>query len=284
MITFSVITPVRNSDTLLVETLASVSSQIGLGKKFKIQHVIVDGASTDKTLQIAKNYSLLNTSDWISYEIVSEEDAGMYDAISKGLSKCTGEIISYQNAGDFYHVGAFSAIEFAYSNSNFSWFYGRKVTYNYDGTCIKDSIPVMYHQNLINTGYHGMFTPNLGFFQQESLFFVKSELEHFGIQVFKKFRLAGDFFLLKYLINRSEGLLIDGLLSGHRIHKNQLSEDKTGYFIEMSTLTDKPKFSTKLFAFFIKFLSRLPQPLIRKTHRNIMYWDFKTQAWVIRSR
>lgn len=280
MIKISIVTPMMNSSSVLLETLQSVSSQVGIGKIFRVQHIIIDGDSSDNSLEILDSHIRSNKSKFMEYLVISEPDTGMYDALVKGFSKCTGEVLAYQNAGDFYQQGAFAAIVFAFANSKTSWLHGRKVSYNDDGTCVVDAVPVMYYRKLLNCGYYGLRKPNLGFFQQESLFFRHEMLEKFDLNRFREFRLAGDFFLIQHLINHGEGLFVDALLSGHRIHANQLSANKDGYYREMKEIILPTNFRLLLTASKVKIVSKLPQALIRKSHQRIMKWEFETNSWI----
>jgi len=88
--TISVITATFNSATTIHDCLASVVSQRGL-----IEHIIIDGCSTDDTLELVK--STPNVS-----RIVSEPDYGIYDAMNKGISLSTGDIVGILNSDDFY--------------------------------------------------------------------------------------------------------------------------------------------------------------------------------------
>ena len=63
-----------------------------------IEHIVIDGASTDGTLTILKEYQ---QKGMITY--YSEPDKGIYDAMNKGLSRATGEYIGFLNSDDFYH-------------------------------------------------------------------------------------------------------------------------------------------------------------------------------------
>jgi GT2 family glycosyltransferase len=65
------------------------------------EHIIVDGGSTDGTLDILRSYPHL--------KVVSEPDEGMYDAINKGLKLAHGEITAWLNTDDIYPPGAFAA-------------------------------------------------------------------------------------------------------------------------------------------------------------------------------
>ena len=85
----SVITPVLNGATTIIECIQSVVSQ----DYDNIEHIVVDGGSADGTLEILRSHEL---------EIISEQDAGIYDAINKGISLATGEIIHVLNADDHY--------------------------------------------------------------------------------------------------------------------------------------------------------------------------------------
>ena len=87
----SVITVVYQAEALIERTLHSISSQT---IRDRIQIVLVDGASKDKTVEIARK--------WL-YEtdiIISEPDKGIYDAMNKGLKAAQGEYVIFINAGD----------------------------------------------------------------------------------------------------------------------------------------------------------------------------------------
>ena len=79
----SVITVTKNSEKFLEENLKSLENQIY--KNF--EHIIIDGKSNDRTLEIINQYK-----DKIYYW-KSEKDLGLYDAMNKGISVATGEII-----------------------------------------------------------------------------------------------------------------------------------------------------------------------------------------------
>jgi glycosyltransferase involved in cell wall biosynthesis len=88
----SIITASFNSANTILETIESVNKQTYKN----IEHIIIDGASKDKTLNIIKTKGKRIT------KIISEKDAGIYDAYNKGLSLAAGEIIGFLNSDDFY--------------------------------------------------------------------------------------------------------------------------------------------------------------------------------------
>lgn len=87
----SIITPSYNQGHLIGETIESVVSQ----NYPNFEHIVIDGASTDDTVDILKNYDEQIT--W-----VSEPDDGQADAINKGLEMASGDIITYLNSDDVY--------------------------------------------------------------------------------------------------------------------------------------------------------------------------------------
>ncbi|HMJ47543.1 MAG TPA: glycosyltransferase family 2 protein [Ferruginibacter sp.] len=84
----TIITPTFNSSTHLEDCIRSIESQTYKN----IEHIIVDGKSTDDTLEIVRRHPQIK---WMS-----EFDRGMYDAINKGMSIATGEIIGILNSDD----------------------------------------------------------------------------------------------------------------------------------------------------------------------------------------
>ncbi|MDO8264240.1 MAG: glycosyltransferase family 2 protein [Gallionella sp.] len=88
----SIITPVFNGEKYLRRTIESVLSQGYPG----IEYIVVDGASTDNTLNVLESYG-----DEISL-IISEPDSGMYEAINKGMRRSSGQILCYLNADDYF--------------------------------------------------------------------------------------------------------------------------------------------------------------------------------------
>ena len=94
---FSIVTVCKNSEDTIRYTLNSVKSQTYKN----IEHIIIDGISTDETINIINEY--INSEPKLPITFISEKDEGIYDAINKGLKNCTGEYISILNADDIFH-------------------------------------------------------------------------------------------------------------------------------------------------------------------------------------
>ena len=96
----SVITVTKNSEKFLEENIDSLTNQTY--KNF--EHIIIDGQSTDKTVEMIKK-----NSDKISYW-KSEQDINLYDAMNKGIRASTGDIIGILNSDDVYYPNALEMI------------------------------------------------------------------------------------------------------------------------------------------------------------------------------
>ena len=92
-IKISLITATFNSEDTLLDCLKSVSSQ----NYFNKEHIVIDGCSSDSTIKIIN--SNLNT---IS-SFISERDNGIYDALNKGISLSSGEVIGFIHSDDFFY-------------------------------------------------------------------------------------------------------------------------------------------------------------------------------------
>jgi glycosyltransferase involved in cell wall biosynthesis len=94
----SIVTPSYNRGGMIETAIQSVVDQ----NYPEVDHIIIDGGSTDGTLDVLKKYSHLR--------VVSEPDQGMYDALNKGLSLAGGEIIGFLNTDDYYAPNVFNKI------------------------------------------------------------------------------------------------------------------------------------------------------------------------------
>jgi glycosyltransferase involved in cell wall biosynthesis len=112
----SIITPSFNQAEFLEETIRSVLDQ----DYERIEYIIVDGGSTDGSLEIIKRYEPVLT------QFVSENDLGQTDAINKGFGMANGDIYAWLNSDDTYLPGAVrEAVEFLRENRHIGMVYGK---------------------------------------------------------------------------------------------------------------------------------------------------------------
>lgn len=123
---FSIITPSFNQGRFIEDTIQSVKSQ----NYDSFEHIIMDGGSTDETLDILKKYSHLR---W-----TSKPDNGQTDAANEGIRMSTGDIIGWVNSDDVYFSDVFSKIESVFKNNpQVSAIYGDYYWIDGDGKYIK---------------------------------------------------------------------------------------------------------------------------------------------------
>ena len=101
----TIITVTLNAANTLHETIESVISQEYNGD---LEYIIIDGGSTDGTVDIIKSYDSRITF-W-----VSEPDYGLYHAMNKGIERATGDIVGIINGDDYYYPGVMQKVVDAY--------------------------------------------------------------------------------------------------------------------------------------------------------------------------
>jgi glycosyltransferase involved in cell wall biosynthesis len=150
-IKITVVTPSFNSIHTIRTTLDSVAEQ----DYPQVEHIVVDGGSTDGTLDVLKTYPRLI---W-----VSEKDDGHYHAMDKGTRMATGDVIAILNSDDYYHPGALSAVGAAFAqHQDWDGLFGdivyvdgqgqeifRRHEALFDHQVIRFGINVVNHQTLI---------------------------------------------------------------------------------------------------------------------------------------
>ena len=127
----SIITPSFNQGQFIAETLQSVARQTYPA----IEHIIMDGGSTDESPAIIQAYAKQHpgTVSW-----VSEPDHGQADAINKGMKQASGEILAYLNSDDTYAPGAIATVvAFLKEHPEVHLVHGRGLHINPDGATIK---------------------------------------------------------------------------------------------------------------------------------------------------
>lgn len=100
----SVVTATWNSEKTLGDTMRSVLAQVRgrEGAGFEVEHIIVDGCSSDGTMGIVKGMVDRYRDAGVTLKWVSERDSGIYDAMNKGIGMATGEVVGLLNSDDFY--------------------------------------------------------------------------------------------------------------------------------------------------------------------------------------
>ncbi|MBN1277358.1 MAG: glycosyltransferase, partial [Deltaproteobacteria bacterium] len=123
----TVVTPSYNQGKFIEQTIKSVLTQ----DYPDVEYIVIDGGSTDNTLEVLKKYS--GRLDWIS-----EPDEGQTNAINKGFKKAKGDILCWLNSDDTYEPGAIRrAVEFFIDNPDVMMVYGEGNEIDENGALIQ---------------------------------------------------------------------------------------------------------------------------------------------------
>ncbi len=144
----SVITISFNSEAVIKKTIESVLNQTYTD----IEYIIIDGASKDKTVEIAEAYKDAFAEKGIDYKIFSEPDKGIYDAMNKGIAKATGELVGLINSGDWYEPNMIETAVKTYGEGQYDIFYADINLIKANGQIIVkkskyDKLPTSRHWN-----------------------------------------------------------------------------------------------------------------------------------------
>jgi glycosyltransferase involved in cell wall biosynthesis len=183
----SIITATYNSASTIKECIESVNAQTYKN----IEHIIIDGASKDNTLEIINNLPNRVT------KIVSEPDKGIYDAMNKGIKAATGDVIGILNSDDFFTSDNIIEIVVEnFKNCDIDALYGDVHFVNPDDI----TKSVRYYSSAI-------FKPSLfrfGFMPAHPSFYMKRECyEKYGLYSLD-YKIASDYDLLIRYLHREK--------------------------------------------------------------------------------
>ena len=238
----AVITPVRNAADRLPSTIDSVLSQQALREgAVDLLYVILDGASTDGTADIALTHTSGNAL------VVSEHDTGMYDALARGFARVEDEggadWYCYLNAGDIWHPRTLSMLAAIHEQTNEQWVCGLHAYYSQGGTLVHTRLPFRYRQDLLRAGAYGRGLPTV---QQESTFWRASLQRTIDPTTLASYRVAGDSYLWWSFAQTCEPAIVQALMGGFRYHGGHLGVSKDEYRSEIDRIAGAFSPATRL--------------------------------------
>lgn len=200
----SIITVCYNSEKTIKDTIESVLNQTYTN----IEYILIDGNSSDSTVEIIKSYEVEAKEKGIIYRWISEPDKGIYDAMNKGIDRTAGELIGIINSDDWYELNAIKKIVNIY---------------------IKDVSIDILHGNIIRASKEketlGLIKPGLlkkinkGMQLHHPTCFVKKKYyEKYGMYDIN-YKLASDykFIIEAYSKNKAKFYYLDNLISYMRV-------------------------------------------------------------------
>jgi len=232
--TVSIVTPSYNRAEYIEDCIESLKNQ----RFDDFEHIIVDGGSTDGTIDILEREEDAYDLHW-----VSEEDDGMYDAIETGFEMANGEIYAWLNTDDVYFPWTLDVVTNTLADPDIDWITGHPTFMNADGTDYHvTGVRPYYRRKWIERGWY--HDEALGdHIQQESTFWTAGLWDRAG-GFPADVQYAGDFWLWRRMAAVSELRTIDTVLAAHRTHEDQLSDDEVAYQNEVDSA--RPRFARLL--------------------------------------
>jgi glycosyltransferase involved in cell wall biosynthesis len=211
----TVVTPCLNARATLEEALASVRSQ----DYDRVEHVVVDGGSTDGTVE------LLEKAEGIRF--VSEPDRGLSDAMNKGIGMATGDVIGWLNADDIYLPGALSHVAKGFEEQpDALWLTGRCRIIDGAGQEIRK--PVTAYKNFLLAHYSYSLYLTQNFISAPATFVHKRGHEQAGLYD-ERFRISMDYDLFLRLGKLADPVVLDEELSCFRMAHEIASLSMSGF-------------------------------------------------------
>jgi glycosyltransferase involved in cell wall biosynthesis len=208
IVTFGVATPTLNAARYLEDALRSVWGQRSDG--ISVDHVVVDGGSTDATIEIASRFPS---------RIIAASDNGMYEAINRGLDEVRGDIVGYLNGDDEIAPNAFSTVLRAFERRpDVQWLCGRV-------EFIDESKRVLGRMKPVRSSVRSYVGLGWSSIPQPTVWFRRSFFER--VRPFDTaFKNCADYELYARALGLQHPLILDDVLARFRLHGAQLSSNQ----------------------------------------------------------
>lgn len=220
--TISLVTPSYNQAQFLEQTLQSVLEQ----KYPRLEYIVMDGNSSDGSVDIIQRYAA-NLTYW-----VSEPDRGQADAINRGFTHATGDVLGWINSDDILLPGALQVVGELFARyPHIAWVTGLSATIDAAGQTTRMSPRTGKFAPLIRRGwYHGRL---LGFIRQESTFWRRELWDKSGGFVDADLTYGMDFDLWRRFAHHADLVSIQTPLAAYRQHPQQKTAALESYYREI---------------------------------------------------
>ena len=170
----SIITIAFNSEQIIAKTLESVLQQ----NIPELEYIIIDGASKDRTLEVVETYRGAMEKKGINFRVYSEPDEGIYDAMNKGISLATGEIIGLINSGDWYENATIKKVIDTFESNDCDLLYGDILLHKSNGETILKKAKLRKYQTSRDWNHPTMFVKASVY--KENMFLKKGIHDDYG--------------------------------------------------------------------------------------------------------
>ncbi len=220
LLRISIVTPSFNQAPFIRRTIDSVLEQRG---DFDLDYRVLDGGSTDGTLDILKSYG--SRLEWSS-----APDGGQVDAINQGLRSLTGDVIGWLNSDDTLMPGALGRIADAFtSNRNTEWVHGRCQIIDENDQVVRRWVSAYKHFRSQRHSFENLLTEN--YVSQMTAFWRRSVHDEVGY-LDPAIRLAFDYEFFLRLAKRGAPIYIEEPVACFRWYAN--SKSGAGFVAQMA--------------------------------------------------
>jgi glycosyltransferase involved in cell wall biosynthesis len=216
----SIVTPSYNQAQFIRRTIDSVLDQRG---DFELDYKVIDGGSTDGTVEILKSYG-----DRLSW--ISERDRGQVDAINRGLRSANGDVVSWLNSDDVLMPGALDRVVRSFdSNPDAEWLHGRCMIIDEEDREVRKWISAYKHYRSQRHTLESFLTEN--YISQMTVFWRRRLHDEIGY-LDPDIRYAFDYDLILRLAQRSTPIYIEDPVACFRWYVT--SKSGTGFIVQMT--------------------------------------------------
>lgn len=273
----SIVIPTYNCADLVGTTLRSIQQ----GGHDDLEVILMDGGSKDNIAEVVASFG-----DLVSL-FVSEPDEGQYDAINKGMSRATGEILCWINGGDFFLPGAIeNAVAVFTENPGAAWITGR--------SCVAEGVALRRMGNFevvvsdLEIRYGLCCGGATGFLQQEGMFWRATLWEEAGA-LDTRYRLAADYELWIRFARTTDLVRLTIPLAAFSYHEtNRSIVERDAYLAEVkavlagfTTRENRIRSWANLVPWSMRVIRRLPliRDLFRFTLQRIPALSILVVSW-----
>jgi glycosyltransferase involved in cell wall biosynthesis len=206
--TVGVVTPTLNAERFFEQTLRSIWSQ--QSERVQIDHIVIDGGSTDRTLEVAGRYP--------TRVVESPDDRGMYDAVNKGMALVEGDVVGYINADDEIAPGALELVTETFRRRReVGWVCGAVEYIDGDGNLLGKMTPVRVTlRSYLGIGWSCI--------PQQTVWARRTFFERVG-SFDVDYRNCGDYDLYARALKLQHPLILRETIGRFRLHPGQISLD-----------------------------------------------------------
>jgi len=235
-----------------------------------VEHIIVDGASRDSTVDLIKEYA---KKDWIKY--ISEPDNGIYEAMNKGIKMSKGKYIAFLNSDDFYHKkNGIEASVSVLEKNNADFSYASVIDLDE-----KNNIKKITHPKILNVFF--TIVPN-----HQTMFMRRDILVREGM-FNTKFKCVGDYDLtIRLCLKKYKSVFVKNIFSTYRLGGYSLEAQEKGiilkevssiYYYNYNRLCPITREESKKICgnIYCGSYSDIPLQLAKKLKGNDQYFDYK---------